>query len=108
MEVIHVVTTDCRPEFEDKFNKWYDEVHIPMLFKLKGLREVTRYKLWVEVEEHPKYLTIYKFESEEAYAAYLASPEKAAAGKEMIETWRGGGWEVKGRRQYVPMRSWKK
>ena len=40
--LIHVVATQCQPEFEEKFNKWYNETHIPMLFKHKSMKKVTR------------------------------------------------------------------
>jgi len=106
--IIHVVATECRSEVEEKFNKWYDDVHIPLLFKFKGMKEATRYKIMNETEEYPKYLTIYEFESKEAYQAYRTSPELAASTEEMKETWKEGGFEVKWRVQYEPMKTWKR
>ncbi len=35
--VINMVATRCQPEVEVKFNKWYDEIHIPLLFKFPGM-----------------------------------------------------------------------
>ena len=34
-KVINMVSTECQPEVEAEFNKWYDEIHIPLLFKFK-------------------------------------------------------------------------
>ena len=42
--IINIVATECRPEEEERFNKWYNEVHVPMLFKYKGMKRVTRCK----------------------------------------------------------------
>ena len=106
--IIHIVATDCQPEAEEKFNRWYDEVHIPMLFKFKGMKKVTRYKIISEVKEYPKYLTIYEFESQKAYEAYRTSPEFAAAMEEMKGTWQEEGYQIKWRVQYEPMKTWKR
>ena len=118
--IIHIVGTQCRPEDEAKFNKWYDEIHTPLLLKFKGIKEVTRYKITkgikevapfrvtneieeYETEEYPAYLAIYKFESQNAYEAYLTSPELAAAWGEAKKTWPDGGFRIKWRVQYEPI-----
>lgn len=106
--VINVVATQCQPEVEGKFNKWYDEVHIPILFKFKGMKKVTRYKIVKETEEYPSYLAIYEFESRKAYEEYAKSPELAAGRAEMEETWKEGGFEIKWRVQYEAMKIWEK
>jgi len=106
--VINVVATECQPEVEEKFNKWYDEIHIPLLFKFKGMRRVTRYKILKETEEYPSYLAIYEFESRQAFEEYVNSPELAAGRAEMNETWKGGGFEIKWRVQYETMKTWGK
>ena len=106
--VINIVATQCRPEVEEKFNKWYDETHIPLLFKFKGMKEVTRYKIINEADEYPKYMAIYKFESEKALKEYETSPELAAAREEMRGTWKEGGWETTWRVQYKSMKTWKR
>ena len=104
--IIHVVASQCQPEVEEKFNKWYDDIHVPMLMKFKGIKEVTRYERVYETEEYPKYLAIYKFESQDSFEVYGTSPELAAAREEMKETWKEGGFEVKWRVQYKPMKTW--
>ena len=106
--IIHVVATECQPEVEEKFNKWYDEVHIPLLFKFKGMRQATRYQKLFETKGYPEYLTIYKFESKEAYQAYRDSPELAYSTEEMNQAWKEGGFEVKWRVQYEPIKTWEK
>lgn len=106
--VINVVATQCRPEVEAKFNKWYDEIHIPLLFKFKGMKKVTRYKILRESGEYPAYLAIYEFESQKALEEYETSPELAAGREEMKETWKGEGFEIKWRVQYEAMKTWER
>jgi len=98
--VIHIVGTQCQPEVEEEFNRWYDQVHIPMLFKFNGLKKATRYKIAKPSEEYPEYLAIYEFESQKTFEAYQSSPELAAALEEMRETWKEGEWEITWRVQY--------
>ena len=106
--VINVVATRCRPEVEEKFNKWYDEVHIPLLFKFKGMKEVTRYKILKDTGEYPTYLTLYLFENREDYEEYAASPELAAGREEMAETWKDGGFDIEWRVPYEAVKTWKR
>ncbi|MFC1915964.1 DUF4286 family protein [Chloroflexota bacterium] len=106
--VINVVAVQCQSEVEEKFNKWYDEIHIPMLFKHKGMKKVTRYKILKESEEYPSYLAIYEFENRQAYEAYTTSPELAAGIAEMKETWKEGGFDIRWRVQYEAMKIWEK
>ena len=106
--ILHLVAAQCSPEKEEKFNKWYNETHIPMLLKFPGLKKVTRYKQMYEVEEYPNYLTVYQFESKEAFEAYQASPELAAALEESNETWKEGKFETKWRVQYQPLKTWER
>jgi hypothetical protein len=46
--VINIVATRCQPVDDEKFNRWYNEVHIPMLLKYKKLLGVARYKVITE------------------------------------------------------------
>jgi len=106
--VINVVGMRCQPEVEEKFKKWYDEIHIPMLLKFKGLKEVNLYKILKVSEGYPEYLSISEYDNQEAFAAYETSPELAAALEETRETWKDGGWERIWRVQYETMKTWRK
>ena len=93
--LIRIIGVRCRPDQEEKYNKWHSEVHVPLLFKFKGVKKVTRCKIlspgrtyagFPEVD-YPNYLTIYEFEDETASRGYESSPELAEATKEAKETW---------------------
>ena len=106
--MIHITGTRCQPELEEKFNTWYNQTHIPMLLKFKGLRGVTRYRILKPSEGYPEYLAIYEFDSRQAFEEYETSPELAIALEEMRETWKDGGWELMWRVQYEVMKTWRK
>ena len=89
--VINIVGSKCRPQDEARFNKWYDEIHIPMLMKFKGLKAVTRYKLANDAKDVPSYFAIFEFGSKADLDAYNKSPELAAAREEMKQSWPEAG-----------------
>ena len=98
-QIINIVATQCQPVDEAKFDKWYNEVHIPMLMKSKHLKGVTRYKSISEVSKSPRYIAIYKYASIDDFNAFNKSAELAAALKEMGESW-GNKVELMSRIQY--------
>ena len=97
--IINIVATQCQPVDEGKFNKWYNEVHVPMLMKNKLLKGVTRYKSISESSSAPRYIAIYRYNSVKDFETFNKSPELAAAIKEMGETW-GQKIELTSRIQY--------
>ncbi len=106
--VVNVVGIRCQPGQEKKFVKWYDEVHVPMILKFKGMMKATRYEIIKRADAYPEYLGVFEFESEEAFEAYEKSPELAAAQAEMKQTWPNGGWERMWRVQYRSEKKWGK
>jgi uncharacterized protein (TIGR02118 family) len=103
--IINIIATQCQPQDEEKFNKWYNEVHIPMLLKFKGLKGVARYQITDESSRMPRYLALYRFASQKDYEAFQKSPEVAAAIKEMQETW-GNKVELTSRTQCELIKEW--
>ena len=107
-QVLYFVGTDIAQELKEKFNKWYDETHIPMLLKSESLNGVTRYQRSPNAGgEYPEYMAIYEFDNRQAYDAFIASGEAADASKERKQTW-GTLDFVKSRMLYEPMRTWHK
>jgi antibiotic biosynthesis monooxygenase (ABM) superfamily enzyme len=85
--IINIVSTKCQPKDEEKFNKWYNQVHIPMLLKAPQLHEVVRYKVIEESSKSPRYIAVYKFANRKDFEAFEKGPELAAGIKEMQGTW---------------------
>jgi uncharacterized protein (TIGR02118 family) len=106
--ILSIVATECSPEDDAKFNKWYNEVHIPMLFKNKDLKKVARYKVTIEKGEKPRYLAVYEFDTKEALSALTASPEFKAAIEEMQETQQNCKFEIKSATTCEPIKTWEK
>jgi antibiotic biosynthesis monooxygenase (ABM) superfamily enzyme len=107
--ILNIVATDCPPEVNAKFNKWYNEVHIPLLFKYKGLKKVIRYQLMAEGRgQGVKYLAIYEYDSKDEMNAFPQTPEFKAAIDEMNETWKGKMFEIKWAANYEPIKTWER
>ncbi len=106
--VIYIVGTRCKPEQEEKFNKWYNDVHIPLLFKFQGMTEVKRWKLLTEDGKYPEYLAIYEFENQSVFEAWQTSPERETAMKEADGTWKEGKFEVSWRVLYEALKTWQR
>jgi len=106
--VVIVVGIRCRPEIEEKFNNWYDKVHIPNILKFPRLKKVVRYKILNETEQYPTYLTILEFQNRQAYEEYEKSDLLAAERKAIKEFWKDGGWEIEWRVRYELMRTWER
>ncbi len=103
-----LVWTRCAPELDAEFNKWYDEVHIPMLTKDGHIVSVRRLRLSNEVESaHAPYLAVYEFKDLAAFQDWLKSDALAAARKEMKQTWGGRDMEIVSRACYEPVSDWR-
>jgi antibiotic biosynthesis monooxygenase (ABM) superfamily enzyme len=101
------VWTRCAAELDAEFNKWYDEIHIPMVAAGGHITAVTRYKLSSEAEsDQAPYLAAYEFKDVATFKAWLASDALADARKEMKETWGGRDFELKSRALYEPVSHW--
>jgi hypothetical protein len=108
MRAINMVMVDCRPDVENKYNEWYNGVHIPMILRYDGMRRATRYQLLKGPEGHARYLTIYEFRDQGAMDAFPASPEFTAVNAELHRTWKGTEFEIKLAAQYEETGTWGK
>jgi antibiotic biosynthesis monooxygenase (ABM) superfamily enzyme len=104
--IINIVATECAPKNDAKFNKWYDEVHIPMLMKYRGIKKVTRYKMLEDKEQKPKYLAVYEFDTKEDLDGLQKSAEFKAAIEEMQETWKSEMFDIKWMTSAEPLKTW--
>jgi antibiotic biosynthesis monooxygenase (ABM) superfamily enzyme len=102
-----MVWTRCAPELDAEFNKWYDEVHIPMLTRDGHIISVRRLRLSSEIEsEQAPYLAVYEFKDLATFKDWLKSDALADARKEMRQTWGGRDMEIKSRACYEPVSNW--
>ena len=105
--IANVVTTQCKPEDDQKFNKWYNSVHIPMLMKFKRLKSVFRYKVVPGPDQPAQYVAVYYFATQKAFEAFGASQELAAAIKEMQGAW-GDKIKMVSRVQWEQLKAWER
>lgn len=106
--VIQITGVTCRPDQEEKLNKWMNERHMPDLMKCKKVKRITRCKLITPgksspspPEEHyPPYIAIYEFENWQDFEEYNVSSELAEAIKERDRTWGDDRYKRVWRVQY--------
>lgn len=108
--VINMVGFMCPAELDEEFNKSYDETHISLNMKFRGLIRATRYRLVrpssdAIVKEYPQYLTIYKFKDYSTFKTWDASPERAAARAD-FPSWVERGVEMLWRVRYESIKTW--
>jgi len=102
---LNIVTTSCQPKDVEEFNKWYNEVHIPMLLKFKRLKGAARYRVLGDPINKPRFMAIYRFDSDKDFETFEKSPEAAAASEERRERW-GNKIELISRVQCELIREW--
>jgi hypothetical protein len=107
-KMINIRGMDCAKKDDVKFNKWYNEIHIPMLMKNPNMKSVTRFKRIGDDPQYPRYLAVYEFDSPESFKEYNGSPEIAAAVEEIKESWPNGGLDFIWRVQYEEIKTWKR
>ena len=106
--IILIVANEPSPDREAEYNKWYSEKHIPMMFRYKGMKKASRYRLAGDEEGISKYLVIYEFASKEDLESFTQSPEFADAVRDFDEKWKDGGFESKWNASYEIIKSWEK
>ena len=92
--VVFIVETEVDQENEEKFNEWFDNVHIPLLKKIPGVLRTQRYKVMGTDDDRGKYLAIYDLESEEAIKNW-EGPERKALHQNKLDVWGEKGFEIK-------------
>ena len=93
--ILHIIQTECKPEDEARFNKWYNEVHVPMLMKFKELKKVTRYRLIDEKASRPQFLAVYECDNMKDFGEFPKSKAFQDAIAEMVGTWGDGKPDIK-------------
>ena len=101
---IFQVTIDCAPEVEDEFNKWYNEVHMPLVMKGGMLESAARFKV-TDATETPvsKYTTMCVFKDRAAFEKWLSSDILAAARANTAEVMGGKDVTWTSRTFYEPI-----
>jgi len=83
--VIDILEACCRVEDEEIVNRWYNEVHIPILFRSGKLKTVSRYKAVGGPPGTVRFFTICSYDNPKDFEDFLTCPEFAAAGKKSPE-----------------------
>jgi hypothetical protein len=107
-KLIQIVAAESTPEKDAAFEKWYTEVHIPTLFKFKGVKQIKRFQRKGDDKQLSKYMTIYEFDTEEDLAAFPGSPAFAEAIKDFETNKDRVGFTSRWFGVYECTRTWQK
>lgn len=66
-KILYVVSLVPDQGFEDKFNNWYDNEHVPELLSCPGFNEARRFQLVDGQSGSPDYLAIYDVSTMDAF-----------------------------------------
>ena len=90
-------------ELEEEFNRWYDEVHVPLVAREGHFLSITRYRLTDAVpSDLSKYVAVVEFRDEETFRQWLVSDARAEAAKDTADTWKGKDMEFIPKAFYEP------
>ncbi len=120
--IIHIEGLRISPGEEDKYAKWFSTtgsvVFMPLLARIPGLKRIDCLEYTGitiartensprKVPEYPPYVSIFQFESLNAYKDYEKSLELAAS-REGLKTLFPNGLDYRWNVQYQLIRSWRK
>ena len=106
--IIQIVASHSTPEKEEEFNRWYTDVHVPMLFGFQGVKQASRYRRIGDNDSACKFLAFYEFESKEAMEAFTSSPEFQAAIDDFENKKEDIDLEIKWAASYELIKSWQR
>ncbi|MBN1188299.1 MAG: EthD family reductase [Dehalococcoidales bacterium] len=86
-QLLSIIETECQSKDAEEFNRWYNDVHIPMLLKSPGVSGVSRFEIAVEAGQPPRFMAVYKFNSEKDIEEFQKSPQTSEAIKDFNDNW---------------------
>lgn len=107
-KLIQIVAAESTPEKDAAFEKWYREVHVPILFGYKGVKQISRYRLKGDDKQCSRYLTVYEFDNEEELKAFPESPAFKAAIDDFEKNKDAVGFTQRWVGVYELIKSWEK
>jgi uncharacterized protein (TIGR02118 family) len=84
--VLFMVKATIPKEKEQEFNRWYDEVHVPMFLQFNGAVSARRYKAIVG-EEKFQYVAMYELKDEATFKRLMESDHMKALKADYDAKW---------------------
>lgn len=84
--MVKLVALFKRPDDVDAFEQHYNNVHLPLIRQVPGLRKLVINNVWGAPRGEPAYFKITEmwFDDRAAFDAGMASDENRAAGKDLM------------------------
>lgn len=79
--LLYVVSLEPEPGYEERFNEWYDDEHVPELLECPGFESATRFELIDGIPGSPRYLAHYALSGMDAFTseAYVRQAGRSPA-----------------------------
>ncbi len=84
--VIDILEARCLTKDDAAVSKWYEEVHMPILFKSNKLQAIARYKVLGDSSEFVRYFIICQYHNQKDFEEFRTSQEFKDAGKDKPES----------------------
>jgi len=119
--VIMIIGTECSPEWEEEWSKWYSEKHLPDMFYSCNAKKATRYKIISLTEAgeitlsrnersgeagYAPYIAIYDFENWGDVIGYYTGAPRVPQVEEWNRDWVSKGAGIVWRIFYEPIKTW--
>src|SRR5690242_15417403 len=84
--MVKLIALYTRPDDVAAFEQHYNEVHLPLIRQVPGLRKLVANTVWGTPRGEPAYYKIAEmwFDDRAAFDTAMASPENRAAGKDLM------------------------
>ena len=95
-KIMQIVASESTPEKENDFNKWYSDIHLPMLFGYEGVKRASRYQLIGKDDaNNARFLAIYEFDTQKDMDAFPDSQAFKDAINDFEENHEALGFKMK-------------
>jgi hypothetical protein len=84
--VIDILESQYRKEDDASVNRWYNEIHMPILMKSDKVKSISIYKAMGDSSDFVRYFIICKYASQKDFESFLASQEFEDAGKDSLDS----------------------
>jgi heme-degrading monooxygenase HmoA len=75
--VMYIVSCRLPVKFEQQWNRWHNEEHIPMVLSQPGFMNVRKFRCLSNNKQEVEYFVLYELRNQAAYDNYVKSEEGA-------------------------------
>ena len=78
--IMNIVSCRLPMKFEEQWNRWHNEKHIPMVLRQPGFMNVGKFRCLSNNKQEVEYFVLYELRNQAAYDNYVKSEEAPVYG----------------------------